>query len=127
MPRKKDPEIYDYKLKSGKTKYGFKTYVGINSEDGKPIKPTRQGFNSYKEAETAKVKLKAAGAISVANNRKAKSNKKTVQEVYDIWFSIKKDDIRGSTLHNIESDWRNHIKPEFGDKYINHIDIETVK
>lgn len=123
MPRKKDPEIYDYKLKSGKTKYGFKTYVGINPEDGKPIKPTRQGFDSYKEAEAAKIKLKAAGAINVANNRKAESNKKTVQEVYDIWFSIKKDDIRGSTLHNIESDWRNHIKPEFGDKYINHIDI----
>ena len=104
MARKKDPEIYDYKLKSGKTKYGFKTYVGINPEDGKPIKPTRQGFNSYKEAEAAKIKLKAAGAISVANNCKAKSNKKTVEEVYDVWFSIKKDDIRGSTLHNIESD-----------------------
>ena len=35
MARKKDPEIYDYKLKSGKTKYGFKTYVGINPENGK--------------------------------------------------------------------------------------------
>ena len=43
MPRKKDPEIYDYKLKSGKTKYGFKTYIGINPETGKAIKPTRQG------------------------------------------------------------------------------------
>lgn len=38
MPRRKDTEIYTYKLKSGKTKYGFKTYVGINKENGKAIK-----------------------------------------------------------------------------------------
>ena len=127
MARKKDPEIYDYKLKSGKTKYGFKTYVGINPEDGKPIKPTRQGFDSYKEAEAAKIKLKAAGAISVANNRKAESNKKTVQEVYDIWFSIKKDSVRESTLYNIKCDWENHIKPEFGNKYIDRIDVTRLQ
>ena len=40
MPRRKDNEIYEYKLKSGKTKYGFKTYVGINKETGKPVKVT---------------------------------------------------------------------------------------
>lgn len=101
--------------------------MGINPEDGKPIKPTRQGFNSYKEAEAAKIKLKAAGAISVANNRKAESNKKTVQEVYDIWFSIKKDNVRESTLYNIKCDWENHIKPEFGNKYIDRIDITRLQ
>ena len=30
MPRRKDNEIYKYKLKNGKVKYGFKTYVGID-------------------------------------------------------------------------------------------------
>ena len=91
MPRKKDPEIYDYKLKSGKTKYGFKTYIGINPETGKAIKPTRQGFDSYKEAEQAKIKLKAKGAVAVAAKYKAESDQKTVREVYNIWFSIQKD------------------------------------
>ena len=37
MPRRKDNEIYEYKLKSGKTKYGFKTYVGINKATGKLV------------------------------------------------------------------------------------------
>ncbi len=44
MPRRKDNEIYKYKLKSGKVKFGFKTYVGINKATGKPIKVTRQGL-----------------------------------------------------------------------------------
>lgn len=127
MPRKKDPEIYDYKLKSGKTKYGFKTYIGINPETGKAIKPTRQGFDSYKEAEQAKIKLKAKGAVAVAAKYKAESDQKTVREVYNIWFSIQKDNVRGSTLYNIQCDWRNHIDPEFGDKYINHIDITRLQ
>ncbi|WP_297953200.1 site-specific integrase [uncultured Lactobacillus sp.] len=123
MPRKKDPEIYDYKLKSGKTKYGFKTYIGINPETGKAIKPTRQGFDSYKEAEQAKIKLKAEGAKKVADNRKAELSRKTVQEVYDVWFSIKKNSVRGSTLYNIKCCWEKHIEPEFGDTYITNIDI----
>lgn len=50
MPRRKDNEIYKYKLKSGKVKFGFKTYVGINKATGKPIKVTRQGFETRKEA-----------------------------------------------------------------------------
>ena len=39
MPRRKDNEIYKYKLKNGKVKYGFKTYVGIDPETGKAVKP----------------------------------------------------------------------------------------
>ena len=40
MPRRKDNEIYKYKLKSGKVKYGFKTYIGTDPETGKAVKPS---------------------------------------------------------------------------------------
>lgn len=70
MPRRKDNEIYEYKLKSGKTKYGFKTYVGINKETGKPVKVTRQGFSTRKEAEQAKTVVKADGPKNTAIKRK---------------------------------------------------------
>lgn len=122
MPRRKDTEIYTYKLKSGKTKYGFKTYVGINKENGKAIKVTRQGFNTRKEAEAAKTKIKADGAKDVANKRYFESNKKTVQEVYDIWFAIYKDNVRGSSANRASSTWDNNLKNEFGKDYIANLD-----
>lgn len=123
MPRRKDTEIYTYKLKSGKTKYGFKTYVGINKENGKAIKVTRQGFNTRKEAEAAKTKIKADGAKNVANKRYFESNKKTVQEVYDIWLAIYKDNVRGSSANRASSTWDNNLKNEFGKDYIANLDV----
>ena len=123
MSRRKDTEIYTYKLKSGKTKYGFKTYVGINKENGKAIKVTRQGFNTRKEAEAAKTKIKADGAKDVANKRYFESNKKTVQEVYDIWFAIYKDNVRGSSANRASSTWDNNLKNEFGKDYIANLDV----
>lgn len=99
MPRRKDTEIYTYKLKSGKTKYGFKTYVGINKENGKAIKVTRQGFNTRKEAEAAKTKIKADGAKDVAR----------------------------SSVSKIKTIWKNEIQNEFGENYIDHIDIDHLQ
>lgn len=121
MPRRKDTEIYTYKLKSGKTKYGFKTYVGINKENGKAIKVTRQGFNTRKEAEAAKIK--ADGAKDVVTKRKKESNKKTVQEVYDIWFSIYQNNVRGASANRVSSTWDNNLKDEFGKDYITNLDV----
>lgn len=123
MPRRKDTEIYTYKLKSGKTKYGFKTYVGINKENGKAIKVTRQGFNTRKEAEAAKTKIKADGAKDVVTKRKKESNKKTVQEVYDIWFSIYQNNVRGASANRVSSTWDNNLKDEFGKDYITNLDV----
>ena len=127
MPRRKDTEIYTYKLKSGKTKYGFKTYVGINKENGKAIKVTRQGFNTRKEAEAAKTKIKADGAKDVAKKRKKESNKKTVQEVYDVWLDIYRTSVKGSSVSKIKTIWKNEIQNEFGENYIDHIDIDHLQ
>lgn len=123
MPRRKDNEIYEYKLKSGKTKYGFKTYVGINKETGKPVKVTRQGFSTRKEAEQAKTKIKADGAGKVVNKHNDKQNKKTLQQVYETWLEIYKVSVRESTLLRTTVTWKRVIKPEFEDNYVNFISI----
>lgn len=127
MPRRKDNEIYKYKLKNGKVKYGFKTYVGIDPESGKAIKPSRQGFDSYKEAEAAKTKLKEEGPNKFAHKQKIKENRMTVQEVYETWWKIYSAGVRGSTLRTNESIWKNNIEGEFGDKYIDSLDIDHLQ
>ena len=127
MPRRKDNEIYKYKLKNGKVKYGFKTYVGIDPETGKAVKPSRQGFDSYKEAEAAKTKLKEEGPIKFTHKQKLKEDRKTVQEVYELWLEIYKADVRGSTLRNAKSTWKSNMENEFGSSYIDSIDIDHLQ
>lgn len=127
MPRKKDNEIYSYKLKNGKTKYGFKTYVGIDKETGKSIKVTRQGYSTRKEAEKAKIKIKADGPKSTVVKRATEFNSKTVSEVYNIWLPIYRRDVRPSSVVSTKSIWENTVKPEFGDDYINHLDVDHLQ
>lgn len=127
MPRRKDNEIYKYKLKGGKVKFGFKTYVGINKATGKPIKVTRQGFETRKEAESAKTKLKADGVDKILTKRKFDNDKKTVQEVYESWLPIYRTGVKGSSVVQVKSIWDNRIQPEFGNDYINHIDVDHLQ
>lgn len=123
MPRRNDPEIKKYTLKNGKTKYMFKTYLGIDPETRKPKKVSRSGFDSWTEAQTAKTNLKAQGVTGVKNRQK----EKTLQEVWNTWFDIYKQDKRGSTIVGTKASWDNHIKPEFGDSYVNHISSEHIQ
>lgn len=127
MPRRKDNEIYKYKLKSGKVKYGFKTYIGTDPESGKPIKPTRQGFDSYKEAEAAKTKLKSEGPSKFTHKQKIRENRKTVQEVYELWLEIYKARVRGSSLITTKSTWKSNLEKEFGDSYVDSIDVDHLQ
>lgn len=127
MPRRKDNEIYKYKLKNGKVKYGFKTYLGINQENGKPIKVTRQGFATRKEAEAAKTKLKATGGTRVIQEKTFQQNSKTVDEVWNLLYDTQKLSLRQSSLYRKESTYKNSIKPYFADAYINKIDVDRLQ
>ncbi|RVU69792.1 MULTISPECIES: site-specific integrase [Lactobacillus] len=127
MPRKKDNEIYSYKLKSGKTRYGFKTYIGIEEATGKSIKVSRQGFATYKDAEQEKMRLKVDGADRVVNKRNAQKREKTVNDVWKIYSESYRLTVRGSTYRHATIVWGSQIAPEFGDNYINHISVDHVQ
>ncbi|PKZ86328.1 tyrosine-type recombinase/integrase [Lactobacillus crispatus] len=127
MPRKKDPEITQYTLKNGKTYYRLKTYIGINPETGRPMNPTRSKLKSRKEAEQLRNELKAKGAAIVANSQKISNERKTVQDVYDIWINNMRLEVRGATLNRFKDTWKNHTQSEFGDNYIDKISPDHVQ
>lgn len=127
MPRRKDNEIFKYKLKNGKIKYGFKTYIGINPETGKAVKPSRQGYDSYAEAEAVKTKLKEEGPSKFVHKQKMKKERKTVQEVYELWLNIYGAEVRGGTLRKTKSTWKNNFENEFGDKFIDNLSIDRLQ
>lgn len=121
MPRKKDPEIYEYKLKSGKTRYGFKTYVGTSRETGRPVKITRQGFATRKEAVAAKTKLKVQGGTKIERKRRENLHTKTVDEAWNALYKNQELSLRPTSLYRKQSTYNNAIKPHFGKVYINAI------
>lgn len=129
MPRKKDNEIYSYMVKSGKIKYGFKTYVGINEETGKSVKVTRQGFLTRKEAEQEKYRLKAAGGTAVANKHKENQENQNNKTVNDVWLAFNESQqlvVRSSTLLRNKTMYKK-IESEFADSYINKIDSDHLQ
>ena len=122
MPRRKDSEITEYKLKNGKKYFRLKTYIGIDPETGKSIKITRSKLKSRKEAEQVRNQLKAKGITKSKNSKKI-----TVTEVYNSWLRTVQFDVRGSTLNRFKDTWKNHTQPEFGNIFINAISPEHVQ
>lgn len=120
MARRKDPEIEQYTLKNGKKYFRLKTYIGTDPETGKSIKVTRSKLKSRKEAELVRNKLKADGVQKFSKESKM-NFKKTVNDVFQAWLSVKELDVRGSTISIFKGKWKNQIKPEFGTNYINAI------
>ena len=127
MPRRKDPEITQYILQNGQTYFRLKTYVGTNPETGKSIKVTRSKLKSRKEAELLRNKLKAQGPAAVANKLEISSQRKTVEDVYNIWLENMKLEVRGSTLGRFKDTWKNQTQPEFGNNYIDEISPDHIQ
>ena len=126
MPRRRDKEIYSYKLKkSGKIRWAFKTYIGLDPETGKAHNVTRQGFKTYKDAEQAKFDLKSQTVDQVVNEQQ--NTDKRVSEVWDIWKDIYQEEVRGTTYFDTKNRWEKYIKPEFGNSYINKISVDHIQ
>jgi hypothetical protein len=60
MPKRTNNEITSYKLKSGKKRWKFQTYLGLDDK-GQKVSVTRQGFRTYNEAISEYNKLRAQG------------------------------------------------------------------
>lgn len=115
MPRrKKNTHIKEYKLKSGAVRYKFKAYLGM--QGNKKIELTRQGFKSFAEANAAYNKVMAEDSQTYIKPRQIK-----LSEVYENWFEIYKTDVKESTAAKCDEAWKNHLKSEFGDKYVDKI------
>lgn len=122
MPRRTNKQIKEYTLKSGKKKWKFQAYIGLD-EDGKQICVTRQGFNTYNEASSELTKLKAKG-IEKSYQR---PNQIKTDEMYQIWFESYKNQVKESTANKNNIMYRIHIKPVFGNKYMDKIQVKSIQ
>lgn len=121
MPRRTIKAITEYKLKSGKKKYMFKAYLGLD-ETGKRVSVTRQGFDSYSEALTVYNKMRSKGTDNYT-----KPKQTTINEVWDLWFDNHKKQVKESSANKTYQLYKNHIKPYFGDLYIDKIKVAAIQ
>ena len=97
----------------------FKMDTGINPATGKRQTTTRRGFKTKKEAQFAALKLEEELQSGILINNK----NLTYYDVYNLWFNQHKKSIKLSTIKIIESKFKNHILPRFGQLKIKDIKI----
>lgn len=117
--KEQDIRIKEYVKKNGDKAYMFKLYLGIDPDTGKPIRTTRRGFRTQREARLAIADLELNGIpkpeIDVV------SVLQTYEQIYDLWYEEYKTTVKASTLLKTERVFKNHIIPAFGDKPIQDI------
>lgn len=110
--------IKRYKLKNGQTRYYFQLYLGIDPISEKPIKTTRRGFKTIKEAKLEIARLKVSFEAGTHTTLKKRMKFK---EVYELWLPIYETTVKESTFQ-VQSDViRLHILPHFGNLYVDRI------
>lgn len=115
MPKRKNSSIKEYKLKSGAKRYYFKISLGTNSY-GKRIVTTRRGFKSYAEAEEAFNQLSIKKADDFVKQKQI-----TVDELFTLYFKTYKANTKEVSAFSQNSQYKNHIKPFFGGRYIDQV------
>ena len=118
--------IKAYKKKNGEKAYMFRTYVGMDPDTGKPIRTTRRGFKTIREAKLALADLELNGLPKEKETEIEK--KQTYSDIYDQWYEEYKTTVKESTLLKTERLFKNHIIPAFGKSPIDEIspiDVQT--
>jgi len=111
-------QIKTYQKKNGQTYYKFQTYLGVD-ETGKPVRASRQGFKTKKEARKKAMELKA----EFQESGYQKPSYETFKEVYDMWFDTVylADGIKESTQVKTKQLFTNHILKDLGDMRVSAI------
>lgn len=105
-----------YTTKQGQL-WMFKIDTGINPETGKRQTTTRRGFKTKKEAQAAASKLEQEMINGISLN----TQNLTYKDVFEQWFKIHSKTIKASTKKSIESKFKKHILPRFGQLKIREI------
>lgn len=119
MARKEqDIRIKEYVKKNGEKAYMFKLYLGIDQDTKKPIRTTRRGFRTQREARLAIADLELNG-LSKPESEPQMIH--TYEQIYNLWYEEYKTTVKASTLLKTERVFKNHILPAFGNKPIQDI------
>lgn len=109
--------IKQYAKKDGSKLWMFQTYLGINQATRKPVKTTRRGFSTKKEAQLELNRL----LVDFEKNGLEKSNNETFKEVYELWYDNYRKTVKESTSIATERYMKLHVLPVFGECKIKHI------
>ncbi len=116
--------IKSYTRADGSNAYMFKEYLGMNPITNKPVRATRRGFKTEKEARLALARLQIEFEEKdwQAERDKIKNEKKyTFEDVYWNWLDEYKTTVKPSSLLKTERLFHNHLIPAFGKYYIDEI------
>lgn len=94
--------------KVSENKYVAEITVGVK-ENGKPNK---KQFSARTKAEATRKLNEYKKSLNLENPQQIK--KKTVNEYYDFWLSIKKIELKTSSYRRLESTFETYIKPNLG-------------
>jgi len=111
-----------YKTKSGKSKWRFYHYFGINPDTGKKVDIERQGFKTQSDAREALLELIRDYEKGVKIT-KSQKDKYRFEEVTELWLIHYEKQVKVTTFSSRKGLLRNHILPYFKDYYINKVDV----
>lgn len=111
--------IKSYELKSGKKKYMYNVYLGLDPVTNKEIRKEKRGFATEREARIAEARLildfEENGLPSAPKNS-------TYKETFELWWESEyKGNVKESTQHKTIGIFENHILPAFGEMNIDKI------
>lgn len=116
--KEQDIRIKEYIKKNGEKAYMFKLYLGIDQDTKKPIRTTRRGFRTQREARLAIADLELNG---LSKPESEPQMIRTYEQIYNLWYEEYKTTVKASTLLKTERVFKNHILPAFGNKPIQDI------
>lgn len=102
--------IKSYMTKSGKKRYEFHMYGGLNPQTGNPKKIHRRGFKTKKEASLSASRIE----LELENGTLQKDNNILFKDVFEQWYVSYINTVRESTYARTMAMFNNHILPAFG-------------
>lgn len=117
-------QIQKYTKKDGSTAYKFHVYVGTNQKTGKKVYKKRQGFPTKKKAQIALAELlKDIEENGLEEEKEGKIQ--TFKQLFELWLSQQRFDVKESTLLDQERFAKNHILPMIGDIKLSELTVLT--
>lgn len=109
-----------YDKKDGSKAWQFQAYLGINQTTNKPVKTTRRGFKTKKEAQLELNRL----LVDFEQNGLEKEKITLFKEVCDLWLLTYQKTVKETTYITTERYMTKYILPSFGDLRVDKINLK---
>lgn len=114
-------DIKEYTTPSGKKRYRFNLYVGVDETTGHSIQIRKQGYRSKKEAQEAYLNYQ----LKVIKGEYIPESKGhiTFNKLYRMWLKIYRETVKTSTYATTTRYFDDHILKQLGSKYIDKLTV----